>query len=54
MLRVNETGQWVHGVQQNYSNVNLNLGLAKKFRFFHKMLQRNPNELFGQPNIIFP
>ena len=27
------------------------IGLAKKFiRFFHKRLQENPNELFGQPN----
>ena len=22
------------------------------FRFFHKILQKNPNKLFGQPNII--
>ena len=28
----------------------LNIGLAKKF--VRKSLQKNPNELFGQPNII--
>ena len=29
------------------------IGLAKKFTWvFHKMLWKNPNELFGQPNII--
>ena len=28
------------------------IGLAKKFVWvFHKTLQKNPNELFGQPNI---
>ena len=28
------------------------VGLAKKFflQVFHKMLWKNPNELFGQPN----
>ena len=29
----------------------LNIGLAKiSFVFFHKMLWKNPNECFGQPN----
>ena len=29
------------------------IGLAKKtsFGFFHKMLQKNPNRFFGQPNM---
>ena len=30
-----------------------NIGLAKKFiQVFHKRLWENPNELFGQPNIL--
>lgn len=29
-----------------------NIVLAKKFEFFHKMLQKNLNELSGQPNNI--
>ena len=29
------------------------LGWRKSsFGFFHKMVQKNPNKLFGQPNII--
>ena len=28
------------------------IGSAKKFEFFHKILHKNLNKLFGQPNIL--
>ena len=28
----------------------LGIGLAKKFKFFCNIVQKNPNKLFGQPN----
>ena len=34
-----------------WSHSSVNSVLAKKFEFFHKVLQKNSNRLFGQPNI---
>ena len=30
----------------------INIGLAKMFKIFHNILLKNPNELFGQPDIL--
>ena len=30
----------------------IDLGVVKKFEFFHKMLQKNPKEPFGRPHNV--
>ena len=39
------------GKEHVKESIYLSVGLAKKFRFFHKMLQKNSSEFFGKTNI---
>lgn len=39
--------------QDVYNNKCGDMELAKIFGFFHKMLQRNPNECSGQPKTYY-
>jgi len=45
--------EWI--LTQVHNKKSRNIGLAKKvFGFFHTILQKSPNEPFGQPNIYSP
>ena len=39
------------GKEHVKESICLSVGLAKKFRFSHKMLQKNSSEFFGKTNI---